>query len=327
MTVWKAAIIGLGNIGMGYDYNRSDGSYILSHASGFYYHPSFKLVGAVDTVKSKRDAFEKKFKCPAFSSIRDLMKMCNPQVVSIAVPTKLHFSVFMETIEFGLKAIICEKPITDNVKQAKLMVSKSRLSDCALVVNYMRRFEPGVNELKKMITSLKKENIYKGTVWYSKGILNNGSHFIDLLRYLLGDVTEFEIINPGRKWEGVDPEPDVLLSFGKSRIIFLAGKEENFSLAEMELVGTKGKIRYEKEGNIIEYYKCVSDPVFHGYRILDDKPNHIPSDLKHAQIYVLNNLSDYLEGKSKCILSSGETALKTLDIVKKIVKKRNEVAK
>ena len=50
----KSAIIGLGNIGMGYDYNQYNKSF-LSHASSIYHHKDFKLECAADTDKKKKD--------------------------------------------------------------------------------------------------------------------------------------------------------------------------------------------------------------------------------------------------------------------------------
>jgi predicted dehydrogenase len=327
MTALRSAVIGLGNIGMGYDYDRARDGCVLTHASAFSRHTGFDLVGAVDTDPKKRKAFEKKYRRRAYSTIGELMNSADPQVVSIAVPTAVHCRAFMETVAFGPKAIICEKPIAENSAQARRMLCKAKVAHSAVLVNYMRRFEPGVNELKKMIQSSRYGEIYKGTVWYSKGILHNGSHFIDLMRYLLGEVTLIQLIDPGRKWLGCDPEPDVAITFGRAEIVFLSGREEHFSLAEIELVGTKGKIRYGREGNLIESFNFLPDRTFPGYRVLSEKPEIIRSDLKCAQLYVLDNLLAYLKGETKALLSSGATALGTLVAVEKIIKKRNVIAK
>src|SRR2546428_243397 len=69
----------------------------------------------------------------------------------------------------------------------------------------------------------------KGVVWYSKGLFNNGSHFINLLQDWLGDVREVRVIESGRWWGGLDPEPDLLVSFAHGSVCVLAAREEHFS--------------------------------------------------------------------------------------------------
>jgi hypothetical protein len=101
-------------------------------------------------------------------------------------------------------------------------------AECVLAVNYMRRFEPGAASLKKRIESGEFGSIFKGVAWYSKGIMNNGSHFIDLLRFWLGEVTGVDVIRPGRLWNGTDPEPDVCLHFNQPPCISLPARKSIF---------------------------------------------------------------------------------------------------
>jgi len=78
--------------------------------------------------------------------------------------------------------------------------------------------DKALNELKKLIHEGKFGKIYKGTIWYTKGIIENGSHFVDLFQWLLGEAQEVQVMNPGRKWDGHDPEPDLQINFGAAKI-------------------------------------------------------------------------------------------------------------
>ncbi len=111
MKVFSAAVIGLGRIGQGYDYDRPDRNHVLTHANAFKNHPGFQLIAGVDPVLAQRERFEKKFARPAYPDLRTLFSKENPQVLSIAVPTALHFQIFKEVIEHAPTAIICEKPL------------------------------------------------------------------------------------------------------------------------------------------------------------------------------------------------------------------------
>lgn len=322
--MFTSAVVGLGNIGQGYDYEACDSSRILTHASGFFSHPHFELVAGVDPDPAARHKFEKKFRRPAFSSVSDLYKVFSPEVLAIAVPTPLHFEVFKEIISHSPKAIICEKPLALVLAEGRMMNEMAEAAHCALLVNYVRRFEPGVLELKKRIDQKEFGEIYKGTVWYSKGIINNGSHFIDLLLFWFGKVTEIELLNPGRKIKEDDPEPDVKIKFGELEIYFLAGREECFSIRELELMGTSGCIKYSRGGEEIVIKKTSPNPLVPTYTILEKDGQLIKTDLPRYQWYVLEALYQSMVSGSP-LNSSGLTALGTMAVVDKILNRVKEI--
>ena len=109
------------------------------------------------------------------------------------------YLVIDEIIDYGPKAILCEKPFTNSVKDATKIVEKAKKTKCQLIVNYIRRFEPGANELKNIINNGELGDILKGLVWYTKGLFNSCSHFIDLLIYIFGDASNIGLIKKGRK--------------------------------------------------------------------------------------------------------------------------------
>jgi hypothetical protein len=47
---YNTAVIGLGQIEQGYDYNNHDGSLIITHSSGYHFHSSFDLVAGEKTI-------------------------------------------------------------------------------------------------------------------------------------------------------------------------------------------------------------------------------------------------------------------------------------
>lgn len=313
MEQFKAAIIGLGRIGQEFDYDQLDDSVIATHASAYFYHPGFDLVAGVDPDLSKRKKFETKYNQPAYAEIKTMMDRHRPDVVSIAVPVNQHLPVFQEIIRFKPKAVICEKPIAPTAAEGRLMQSIAKDHQCALLVNYIRRFEPGSIVLKHMIKEGGVGKIFKGVAWYSKGLLNNGTHFIDLLCCWLGDVKSVEVMQTGRMWDGKDPEPDVCLHFDKASIYVLAGREECYSTGEIDLFGSSGRIHYTEFGRQIEIYKTVPDPVFENYTILAKEREIIPTDLKRYQWHVLEGLYNHLVHKAD-LASDGSTATKTMEV-------------
>ena len=313
----SAAIIGLGKVGQGYDYDQIDDSYIKTHATGFSSHEAFDLVAAVDSDALQCKRFEEKFGCPAYQDVKTMLSLHHPQVISIATPTNLHHQVFQEVMNDKPEAVLCEKPISDSLKNARHMLELAEESECALLVNYTRRFDPGVILLKETIQNGEIGEIYKGTAWYSKGFLNNGSHFVDLLSFLFGGVEQIKVLDKGRKWDGKDPEPDVCIRFGKIVIYFLSAREECFSLFDMELVGDRGMIRYTEGGASIEVRQSLPHPDYSGYKILNPEKRIIHSYMERCQWNVLDNLNQFLIGKSP-LNSDGRSAIETMEVVENV---------
>lgn len=316
MNKLTVALVGLGGVGQGYDYNRSDDSIILTHAAAISFHPRFDLVAGVDIDFSNRQLFEDKFSSPTYPSLSSLYEDYNPDIVSIAVPTGMHASVFYEAMKIPLKAVLLEKPVSNLVEEAEQINSIAKKNNCIVVVNYVRRFIPALVKLKKMIRQGKFGKIYKGSAWYTKGIVENGSHFIDLFQWLLGEFQDVKIINHGRKWDDSDPEPDLKIRFGVTNMYLFSGMEENFSMGRFELVGTKGMAIFEDD-KPIKVYLSQDDPVYEGYRNISQKDDiENPSDRNIWFTY--DNLAQYLEN-GDTLQSSIETGISTLKAVERII--------
>lgn len=311
---YAAAVIGLGKIGLGYDYYHNN-NYILTHANGFYLHPGFQLIGAVDSDEEKCQLFTKKYRLPAFTNIELLKEHVKiPAVFSIAVPTEEHYSTIESILKFNPLAIICEKPFTSKSELAAKIIIKAKQQHCALLVNYIRRFDPGVLALKKKLEEGRIGNIYKINIIYSRGLLNNGSHFIDLLRFLFGEIIHFKIIHQKKD------EPDNLDIYLQIKNIdcYLLGTNNITSLHEMMILGSEGVVRYTNSGNSIQIQHLQRDKIFSDFTTLSDQFDTVPNEMNRYQWYTCEHLYQYLNGKSH-LNSDGESACETLKIIESLI--------
>jgi len=318
----KCLIIGLGQIGMGYDLNHDPAVAVYSHARAISLHPDLELSGAVDLSRLQQSLFEKHYARPAFDDISVAMMQLQPTVVVIASPSESHAAVLKQVLsQKKPKIILCEKPLAYDLTEAREMVDACNIAGIKLYVNYMRRTEPGAMEVKRRIEENEISAPIKGVVWYSKGFLNNGSHFFNLLEFWLGGFVGFKLINAGRLWNGIDPEPEVEVAFDRGSITFISAWEEAFSHYTVELLSHSGRLRYEQGGESIEWQSVLSDPSFSGYKVLNIVPEMIASGMNHYQWYVFEQLSASLAGKTHT-LCTGRQALTTLESMHKIIEER-----
>jgi predicted dehydrogenase len=319
---WNALIVGLGQIGMGYDLALAPGRFVYSHARALSLHPEFNLVGAVDPGARERAAFMQTYELSAYESLEQALAAQAVDLVVIATPTPTHHALLRELLDLAHpKAILCEKPLSYSLDESRKMLELCAEKNAALYVNYMRRSEPGAIEVKRRIDSGEIAGPVKGVAWYSKGFLHNGSHFFNLLQYWLGDARGFDLVDSGRALTEGDAEPDVRVIFENGEIVFLAAKDENFSHNAIELVAKNGRLRYENGGRRIEWSAAGADENLKSYTFLAASPEEIPSRLNHYQWHVTEQLADALKG-GKAHLCDGAHALQTLEAMHLILESR-----
>lgn len=314
---WRTVIVGLGEIGLRADLGLPPDTYFYSHARAFDKHPSYSLVGGIDSSPDNRALFAQHYHLPALSDIGPGLADLAPDVVAIAVPTPAHAEVLERVLEVcSPKVVLCEKPLSYDPTTSLRMVQACEAAGCTMYINYIRRADVAANEIRDRLLDGRIAGPVKGVCWYSKGILNNGSHFIDLLQYWLGSVKAHSLLNPGRCF-GQDFEPDFALHFAGGEVVFLAAKEEDYSHYTIELVAPNGRLRYDLGGEEVWWQAVINSSTAPGYVVLDPNPQRIQSDLGRIQWHVVDQLSFALDGRPTSLCNARQ-ALAIIDIINSI---------
>lgn len=310
-------VVGLGQIGMASDLTLDPNVHVYSHARAFQQHPAFELLAGVDGREQRRAEFVQTYARPVYATVSEALRTFDPAVVAIAVPTDAHAAVLEEILALRKpKAILCEKPLSYKFDEAAHIVASCAKAGSQLFVNYIRRADPAVREIKARLDSGQIATPLKGVAWYSKGLFNNGSHFFDLLQHWLGELQTFKLIAKGRCW-GADPEPDFLAKFAGGQIHFLAAREEDYSHYTVEMVSPSGRLRYDLGGSNVIWQPAIPSFTSPGYTVLDPTEEEIPSDLEKIQWHVTNELAAALDGRPAAICT-GAQALQTIEHLTRI---------
>lgn len=309
----KVLLIGLGAVGMGYDLNTTVLSAVSTHARAFAKHADFELAGGVDPDAGACARFLQHYGGWAGADMAEGLRSVSPDVVVVASPTQYHAEAVQVALRHAKpKLILCEKPLSYSLEDARVMVATCREAGCLLYVNYLRRVEPGVLEVKRRLRSGAIATPLKGVLWYTKGLLHNGSHFLNLLEFWLGSVEKFSMINIGRPFGEADFEPDVQVQFAVGEVTFLAAREEHFSHHEIQLVAPNGCLRYEQGGAKILWQGATQESDFPEYTVLSLPGERIATEGTYLQWRVADHVSACLRGQPSS-LCSGEDALRTLE--------------
>jgi predicted dehydrogenase len=317
----QVLLVGLGGIGMGYDLELGE-EFVYSHARAISGHPSFALAAAVDPDPSRRQTFERAYGRPAFAGLAEALRQHRPDVVIVATPTAAHGATVTAVLAAHTpKAVLCEKPVAPGLAEARALIELCRDRGVALYVNYIRRSVPGFIEVARRIAAAQIQAPVKGTMWYSKGLLHNGSHLVNVLQAWLGPVQRAEVLDRGRSLADGDAEPDARLIFRDGAVVVLAAREEQFTHSAIELVAANGRLRVEQGGFRIEWQPVAADPEFPGYAVLSPSVEALTTGMERYQAHVVTELAAALAGRPAA-LCSGNDALDTMESIQQILENR-----
>ena len=315
-------LVGLGQIGMGYDLSSDSDDHIYTHARAFSFHPSFELSAAVDPSDIKRTLFKSHYGKPAYGDLKEALERHQARIVVIAGPTESHGSLVEQVLQYSaVEVILCEKPLAYGLQDAREIVARCHDAGVTLFVNYVRRVDKGFLEVKRRFDEDLISTPVKGSVWYSNGFLNNGSHFFNLLEFWLGGLVLAKIVNRGRYCGKNDVEPDVYVEFERGKVMFQAVGEEIPSHYSLEILGPSGRLGYKQGQSDISWQPAKPHPWSSRHTVFRAEPEVIEGGMQRYQWHVADHLARYLDSKSQK-LCTGDQALATLEAMHQIINLR-----
>jgi len=287
----RAAVIGCGAIGAGGPEPPHVDVGVYTHAGAYVASPATELVAVADVdQRLAREAAARWGAADAYRSADELLAGARPELVSLCTPDPTHAELLERIVTTpGVRGVLAEKPLADDAAKAAALTLLARDRGVVLSVNYSRRFAPAIATLANAIKAGDFGEIQHVHGSYVKGLRHNGTHWLDLLRMLVGDPVG------ARGWDrlqeaGADPSLDaeLLLDGGVgARLAALDARE--FTAFEFELTGTAGRVRLASSGHRIERWVVGPDRRYPGYRglipgqiedgIMRDVTLHAVSDL------------------------------------------------
>jgi predicted dehydrogenase len=180
------------------------------HADAIATLPGARLVAVTDVDADAAAVFAASRGGTAERDLDALLARGDVDVVCVCVPSGLHAEVGMQAVKAG-KHLAVEKPVDVTLEAADRLIGAARMAGVALTVISQHRFDPGLIEAKRLIDEGALGRLVLGearTKWYrgqsyydSAGwrgtwamdggsLLNQGVHYVDLLRWLMGPVAE-----------------------------------------------------------------------------------------------------------------------------------------
>lgn len=258
----RCAVIGLG---MG-----------MAHLGGYLKNPRAEVVGLVDLDEKKlANGLKTAPGAKGFADFAEMLRVCKPQVVSVALPNFLHEPVTIACLEAGAE-VLCEKPMSTSLASALRMEQAAEKTGKRIFMNLSQRFRAENVAARQLMETGALGDVYHAyTEWTRRDwipgfggwfgqkelsgggpLLDIGVHKIDMALWLMGrpkpvtvsGITHYQRGVPRAKKENVKFDVEdyatgfVRFENGASLIFETswAGYQQEYSQESFKLIGTKG---------------------------------------------------------------------------------------
>jgi len=307
------------------------------------------LKAVCDIELEKATQLGNNFNATVYSNYKQLLiSETEIDVIVICTPNALHASQSIQALEAGFHVIV-EKPMAIQSEDGKKMIEAATRANKHLFAVKQNRYNPPVVAVKQALENgyLGKifslhlncfwnrnadyyANSWKGTKGLDGGTLfTQFSHFIDLLYWLNGDVTNIQAITKNFAHQNIIEFEDtgaVLLQFANGSIgsihytvnSFEKNMEGSLTIfAEKGTVKIGGQYLNELEYQSIQNFEIKNLPKGNP---ANNYGNYIGSMSNHHKVY--ENVMAVLQNQAT-IATTAFDALKTVEIIEKIYKAAN----
>ena len=241
-----------------------------------------EIVGICDSVKERAEGIVNAYGFKqAYTSVEEMFLNERPDFVDIITPPESHLELCKLAVAHNIQ-IICQKPLAPTLEEAQEIESLISNSSVRMMVHENFRFQPWHRELKKLLdtqvigSKLHTINLRMrmGDGWQTDAYMNRqpyfremerlliyetGIHFIDVFRYLGGEITEvyakLRTLNTNIKGEDF---AWVNFDFANGGLGFLDANRYNENTSEdprltfgaVLIEGDKGSLRLYDDGKI-----------------------------------------------------------------------------
>lgn len=253
--------------------------------AGFHYeawarHPRAELVGACDLDAAKAEAMATAHGGAAFTDPARMIAALRPDLVDIATPPQTHLDLVRMAGAAGVD-IVCQKPLAPTLEEARQVVTAAEDAGVRLIVHENFRFQPWYRETRRLIDDglfgrphgiafrlrpgdgqgadayLARQPYFQKMARFL--IHETGVHFIDVFRYLLGEITGVSAVlrrlNPAIAGEDAghaifDFESGASGLFDGNRLNGHDAANPRLTMGEMTLEGSAGVLSLDGYGRL-----------------------------------------------------------------------------
>jgi predicted dehydrogenase len=265
----RAAVIGVGAMGR-------------HHARVYTDIDETMLVGVADAEAETAEAVGRRYNVPWFTDHRELLVETRPDLVSLAVPTKLHLRVGLDVLAAGVHLLV-EKPIAATLEEGRLLMVAAGDSGRVLTVGHVERFNPAVRELRRRLdvgelgrvfsVQARRMGPFPARIRDVGVVVDLATHDLDVMRWLVGaPVTRVYAETARRIHTEHEDMLSGLLRFESGEVgVLLVNWLTPTKIRELALTGERGMFVVDYLHQDLYFYENVgADSYWEDYGVLQN---------------------------------------------------------
>jgi len=173
---YKVGVIGCGGISR-------------MHANWYRDEPRTEITAAADISEEQLKKFSEEYSVgKLFTDYIEMLEKEPLDILSICTRPKLHAQITIESSKHGVKGILCEKPMGENLEQADKMIEACEQNNVKLAIDHQLRFSGVYVKAKELIEDNAIGELFRIYAVCGGGDLkDNATHTVDLMRFINGD--------------------------------------------------------------------------------------------------------------------------------------------
>ena len=327
-SVPRIALVGCGAIGSLLDEDAAQ-AHSLTHAAALQRNPGWAFEAVCDQDGERaRGCAARRGLSRAFSDVDTMLGEVRPDALVVATPPSARKAVIERALAHGVKLIFCEKPLAREPAEARIIAARVEDAGVTFALGYFRRWSPVLGWLQEQLSGGALGAPRRATGHYGKGLLNNGSHLIDMSNALFGEPVSVQAFGPALvDYDAQDPTLEAVVNYSlgghEMPVTLLAADRNHFNLFEFDLLCEKGRMRMVDLGRELEIYHVAEDPEYRGYRRLvlaERRSGGMDGTLDRAYAQLL----EVYHGRNQAPACGLAEGLKALDVVTAIRRSERE---
>ena len=319
----RTVIVGFGAaaIGLGDDKRMTEFFPRGSHAAVLADHPAFDWRAVVDPSEAARARAAEHVQIV----VPDLASLPDPETFECAVvasPPESRTGI-LDRLP-NLKAVMLEKPLAESLAAAEQIAQTCAARGIIPQVNYWRRGVDGYQAMAAggLASRIGDPQAVFGV--YGGGLRNSGSHLIDLIHLLFGEISRVEVAADLR----AAPDARLLGDLAGSVHMNLANGAPvrllpvdflHYREVSLDIWGTRGRLAIEQESLVTKYFSRKENRGLEdSWEVTSDAPEVLDIRVGDAFLRLYDNLADTVAGRAT-LLSGLTSAIETERVLDRLV--------
>ena len=190
------------------------------------------LSAVCDSDENRIKSISSKYKIQSYSNLQDLFeKERNLDACLVCTPTKTHYAIASEIIKRKINVFV-EKPLSFSSAECEELTKLSRQHDVILTSGYIERFNPSIQDLKRIIEEntcgellmmeFHRENRMPLHIKDVGIIYDTSVHDIDTALFIFNSKPTVVFARSGRKFHSSEDFATIMLGFENQKVAIIA---------------------------------------------------------------------------------------------------------